>query len=302
MIPTGFKFASRLRANITPKDIKLRIDEIYKQFAGAGWKNLPGEIVDEILGHLSDDLGALKACSLTCKSLFGAARPLIHQRLCLVSGWKEGPLFGRLKRGHRAIERLIDADRSGLLRYTRHLTFRMRDGSFGDPGKMQEYLRSISGLHTLTLDTVNTHPFIPIFDKHFSTFTNTVQHLDVRNAPGTVQQLLFTIHQFPFLEDLSIISPSETEASPQPVQTFTQSPPFRGKLTLADARSKNLLGSLAALPGGLNFCSLELFQCKHSQVVLAACSHSVTSISYLWKSRNELRCELDLSTHVRIAE
>ena len=111
--PTGF--VSRLWGNITPGVMQRRVDEISQQFAGAGWKHLPGELVEEILGHLLDDLGALKACSLTCKNLFGAARPLIHQRRRLVSGHKKISLLGHLQRGRREIERLIDADRSGLL-------------------------------------------------------------------------------------------------------------------------------------------------------------------------------------------
>ena len=37
--------------------------------------------------------------------------------------------------------------------------------------------------------------------------------------------------------------------------------------------------SLVALPGGLNSCSLELFRCGDSRVILDACSHGVTSIS-----------------------
>ena len=304
MIPTGL--ASRLWASILPGlDMQHRVDEISKQFTGSGWKDLPRELVDEIMGHLLDDPDALRACSLTCKNLFGAARPLIHQRLCLVSGLKKGSIFSRLMRGHRAIERLIDADRSGLLRYTRHLTFGMKDGSF-DPEKMQEYLprlRSISGLHTLTLDTVDIHPFVPVFDEHFGMFTNTLRHLDIRNVSGTGRQLLYVICQFPLLEDLSIISPSESEVDLQPghpVPLITQSPPLRGELVLAYSCSKRLLGGLAALPGGLNFRSLESFRCKHSQIALAACSHSVTSISHLWNPWNDDNCESNPTARVKI--
>ena len=288
-----------------------RIDEISKQFAGAGWKHLPRELVDEILDRLLDDPEALRACSLTCKILFSAARPLIHQRLYLVSGPERpvpgGSLFGRNRRGgHRGFERLIEVDHSGLLHYTRHLTFRMKDGSF-NPGRMREYLprlRSIARLHSLTLDTFNILPFTSVFDKHFGTFTNTLRHLDIRNARGTEQQLLYIICQFPLLEDLSIISPSELEADLQPdhpVPTITRSPPLRGKLFLAYGCSKGFLCGLATLPGGLNFRSLELFRCTHSQVALVACSHSVMSISYLWKVWDEATCELNLSTHMLAA-
>ena len=64
---------------LMPGGKQRRVDDISKQFTGAGWKHLLLELVDEILGYLLDDLDALRACSLTCKHLFGTTRPLIHQ-------------------------------------------------------------------------------------------------------------------------------------------------------------------------------------------------------------------------------
>jgi len=264
------------------------------QFTGSGWKHLPQELVDEILGHLLDDLDALEACSLTCKPLFGATRPLIHQRMCLVSkppylGYPKPkePLFSFCRGGPEAFERLVVANRSGLLRYTRYLTFKMDDGSF-NPTNMQKYhphLRSITNLHSLTLVPFRIHPFIPVFRECFGMFTCTLRHLEIRNALGTGLQLSYIVSQFPLLEDLTIVSPTEDAAHPghrHPVPAITESPPLRGTLGLVKVDARELFGGLAALPGGPNCCSLELFRCKDSQVVLEACSHSITSVSYLW--------------------
>ena len=275
-----------------PDNTHRRVDNLSKRFTGAGWMDLPQELVDEILGYLRDDLAALKACSLTCKHLFGATRPLIHQRLCLATrlDWMPYPkpkvsLFGRRKRPPEAFGRLIDADRSGLLRYTRHLTFKIEGGPFV-PSNIREYLphlRSITELHGLTFITFCVYLFIPVFDECFGMFASTLRHLDIRIAHGTEQQLLYIICQFPLLEDLNIVSPVKVVAYPEhPVPTIIQSPPLRGKLVLAQVYSAELFEGLAALPSGLNFRSLELFRCGGSRAVLAACGHSVTSISYLW--------------------
>ena len=293
-------------------DIQRRIDDISKHFTGDGWKNLPQELVDEILGHLTDDLDDLKACSLACKHLFGATRPLIHRRLCLVS--RPDPttypkpkrsLFNRRESASKAFERLVDADRSGLLRYTRHLTFKIGGGSL-NPKTMQEYLphlQSITKLHGLTLIAFDVHPFIPVFDQCFGMFTNTVRHLDIRNSYVTEQQLLYTICQFPLLEDLTFVSPTEIAANPgRPVPAITRSPPLRGKLFLADVYPGELLEGVAALPGGLHFRSLELFRCEGQQAVLAACGHTVTSISYLWYTWDGVDGESSPSIHVGIAK
>ena len=294
---------------LTSGGIQQRVDAISKRFTGSGWKRLPQELVDEILGYLLDDLNALKACSRTCKSLFGATRPLIHQRLCLVSrpaglGHPKEPRSSLRKRTPEAFKRLIDADRSGLLRYTRYLTFKIEDDSF-NPENMQKYhphLRSITNLHSLTLMPFRVRPFIPVFNECFGTFTRTLRHLDIRNAHTTELQILYVISRFPLLEDLTVISPIEDAADPwehHPVPATTQSPPLRGTLVLVQMGSRELFEGLGALPSGLNSRSLEFFRCRESQVVLDACSHTVTSISYMLCVWNINR-ESSSYVHVRI--
>ena len=295
-------FASLLWTKLISDNIQRRVDNISRQFTGAGWKDLPQELVNEILGYLLDDLAALKACSLTCKYLFGATRPLIHKWLCLASRQDQkahpepkGSLFGRRKRVPEAFERLVGADRSGLLRYTRHLTFEMESDSFS-LRNIQEYLprlRSITELHTLTLITPRAYLFIQVFAEYFGIFTNTLRHLDldIRNAHGaaTAHQFLHIICQFPLLEDLSIVSPDKAVVHPgYPVSTITWSPPFRGKLLLAQMYPGALSEGLATLPGGLHFRSLELIWCRCPgiQAVLAASSGTVASVSYLWPVRD----------------
>ena len=112
-IPVGF--VSLMRIKTIQGDIRHRVDDISNQFPAAGWKHLPQELVDEILSYLLDDPGALKACSLTRKCLFGAARPHMHQRLvCFYSrlerSKRNGWLFGRRKKVPGAFEQSIDVD------------------------------------------------------------------------------------------------------------------------------------------------------------------------------------------------
>ena len=195
-------------------------------------------------------------------------------------------LFSRSGRDPGAYERLVDADRLDLLRYARHLTVKAEDGSL-NPKNMQKYLpylRSIPKLRTLTLGTFHLHPHIPVFYEHFGMFTSTLRHLDIRNAECGAPELLYIICQFPLLEDLTIMSPTNGIILPpgHPVPTITQSPPLRGKLVLVQAWSRELSEGLAAFPGGLNFRSLELSWCNNLEVIFAVC-HTVTSISYLWR-------------------
>ena len=248
--------------------------------------------MDEILGYLLEDLHALKACSLTCKRLFGATRPLIHQRLVCV-GTRPAPqkpkqsLFGRRRRHPGSFERLVDAGRLGVLCYTRHLTLKPTDEHSKpcfNPSDLQEYLpqlQSITKLDSLTLEIFHLPLFTPVFDEYFGIFANTLRHLHVRRANGTPWALLYIVSKFPLLEDLTIISPANWFTAP-PVPAITQSPPLRGKLVLVNAHPRELIDGLAAFPGGLNFQSIALAQCGHQQAVLVACGRTATSISYLW--------------------
>ena len=323
-------FASRLLIKPTPgnstpdniqhrtDDIQRRVDDISKQFPGAGWKDLPQELVDKILGRLLGDLRSLKACSLTCKCLFGATRPLIHQHLVIDSRLYHKPKlwhFGRRKKGPGPFERLVDADRSGVLPYTQHLIFKAKfpySSANFDPSDLQEHLpriRSITKLHTLALRSFPVYQFYPVVGEYFGAFFSTLRHLDMRNNPATVQQLLYFICQFPLLEDLTIVVPHQ-EYINHPFPMITQSPPLRGKLVLVRPAWLGLIEGLAALPGGLNFHSVEFFQCaawRHPSlglypdlsVILVACSSTLTSVSYLLRM-GSWECELNPSIHVHI--
>ena len=168
-----------------------------------------------------DDLRALKACSLICKHLFSATRPPVCQRLlCLGSGSEhprpKGFLFSHHKREPGAFDQLIDADRLGTLRYPQHITFKPKNASFNphfNPRDIQKYLslfRSITKSHTLTIGSFHLHSFVPVFQRTFlGMFTNTLRHLDIRNANGTEQGLSYIVCQFPLLEDLTIVSPAQ---------------------------------------------------------------------------------------------
>ena len=178
--------------------------------------------MDEILGYLLNDLAALKAYSLTYRQLFGATRPLIHKWLCLAPRQNrkahpkpKGSLFGRRKRAPEEFERLIGADRWGILCYTQNLTFEM-GGDSSRPRNAQEYLPHLRSITELRTQARSHHPSRPpVYSgfrchEYFGIFTNTLRHFDVRNAHDTTaQRLLYVVCQFPLLEDPSIMSPDK---------------------------------------------------------------------------------------------
>ena len=243
--------------------------------------------------YLSEDLPALKACSLTCKIMLSSVRPLIGSWLCLSPARKRKSkcrsaksLLKRSKRGLGDLERLVDMDHRGLLPHTHHLVLKMGGLSL-TPQSLQPYTPyfiSINDLQTLAIDGLDVTAFVPVFNSCLGMFTRSLRSLDIRHIWDSDRQLLWFISQFPLLEDLSIRSCYALYffLGPSPPLIRT-SPPFRGHLNLSLIMdSQSLCEALAQFPGGLNFTSLELKGCGKPAAVIAACQFSLKSVSYTW--------------------
>jgi len=88
-----------------------------------------------------------------------------------------------------AFERLIDADRSGVLPYTRHLTLgpKVHDCHIPfNPSDLQEYLphlRLITELRTLTLDSFGVCPSLSRFSTNISACSPTLYDTSTYEEP-----------------------------------------------------------------------------------------------------------------------
>lgn len=258
-----------------------------------GWNQLPTELVDEILRYLWDDLPTLKACALTCKILYGSARPLIGSWLYLSPVQKRNSnarsmksLLNRSKKGLDSLARLAEIDRRGCLPHTRHLVLKMDELSLL-PHCLRPYtpyFHSIGKLQTLVVDGLDVTAFMPVFHSCLGMFTTSLRSLDIRHIWDSDRQLLWFISQFPLLEDLSIRSCYALYFFLGPAPPLIRTaPPFRGNLNLSLIMdSQSLCEALAQFPGGLNFTSLELKGCGKPGAIISACQHSLKSISYTW--------------------
>lgn len=257
------------------------------------WDRLPPELVDKILRYLSDDLPALKACSLTCKIMLSSARPIIGSWLCLSPARDQKlnrrsmkSLLKRPERGSDSLERLGDMDRQGFLPHTRHLVLKM-EGHTLVPQSLQPYIPyflHIDNLQTLVIDGLDVSAFVPMFHNCLGMFRHSLRSLDIGHIWDTDRQLLWFISQFPLLDDLSVRSCYTLYffLGPSP-PLFLTSPPLRGHLNLSLVTdSLSLCEALARLPRGLNFTSLELKGCEKPAVIITACRRSLKSVSYIW--------------------
>ena len=257
-----------------------------------GCMGVPQELVDGIVNMLFDDLRALKACSLTCKSMFASARPLIHQKLYLnlqnadIARTEATEKKTRYKPGNHVFSFLTFMGEHGLLRYTRQI-------HIGSPGRFTpealrphlRYFRSLDRVHTLIICgfMVGTVNWATHFNNYFVNLYPTLTSLSLRFPFGHYRLLLQFVLQFPNLENLCLEKLHKEEEIPQRLAIPAipdKSPPLSGHLRLCgtdyhmDASGDRWLVDLAHnLPNGIKFRSIELDRItgQRAQHILSAC-------------------------------
>ncbi|KAF9785542.1 hypothetical protein BJ322DRAFT_837976 [Thelephora terrestris] len=198
-----------------------------------GFKDLPLEIVDEILEHLADDRSALGACSLTCKALFCSSRPIIHRRIFVV-GMGGSHTTGEQAKQAANLARfrtLLAAAECGLARYARDLTIRM--GTTFEPENLQPFLpqfQKFARLNSLTLHNFNPTPFLPAFEQYFGHLAQQIQSFKFIYPSGAQGDMISFISRFPNLDDLEFCSFPRLHSEEFNAHSVQTSPTLRGTL------------------------------------------------------------------------
>ena len=256
--------------------------------------DLPRELIDKIM-HYNGDLQTLKNCSLTSRAFYSAARPLIHRRIVLgltstiVSAWPESLSYEDYLDQADVFHarRLSAAEERGLLRYG-YVQEVDLDLGINNPENVLQFrqLRDLDTVHTLTIDRLDLHKFLPIFERTFSQFVPALRSLSLKSTRcENAHQLIEFICRFPHLDDLALTNPcglgdtrfasaSPGSAVPGPQQAL----PLRGHLGLTGTGP--LVQCLLDLPGGIRFHSIEAS--SHIQdlgKLLVACSSTLEVLS-----------------------
>ena len=120
---------------------------------------LPTELIHYIMDILGDDLPALKACSLTCRTMLTSARRLIHQALYLtpendqsVPTRRDRLRFLKWNNNDVELRFLSYVGERGFLQYTRRVHICMSE-TFAPDALLPRlhHFRSLDRVHTLTL-------------------------------------------------------------------------------------------------------------------------------------------------------
>ena len=256
---------------------------------------LPQELVEHIVNIFRDDRKALTAFSLTCKSMFVSARPLIHRILCLTTKisqristpaekkWYE---HGYRRKSESHLSFMAERD---LLKYVRHLI--IPNGSKLDPYSLGqlEHFKSLDRIDTLTIDYYDGSLWNHDYNHYFAHFYPTLTTLEFHSPAGGYLYVLQFALQFPNLQNLtfgSLLDIPQSGLIPPAPFVGSQSPPLRGRLRCVNLNSpRHSLPKEFAfdLPNGINFRSVEFTNVdwEQRQQILDGCASSLREYTML---------------------
>jgi len=255
-----------------------------------GCMGLPQELVDHIMERLHDDLRALKACSLTCKSMFASTRHLIHQTLYLTLRNNRGVPTHHPGRGHSDTELrfLSFMGKRGFLQYTRQVHFHM--GHVFAPDFLLPHLgqlQSLDRVHSFTIEACDALLWQSHHDTIFTHFYPTLTSLTLHRPLSHYRYVLQFALQFPNLQNLCIEHPAGSEwIRPGLITpaTIDVPPPLRGHFRLVGVGVVRWPTKFSyELPSGINFRSVELqgVPRNQGQKIVRACAGTLEDLAIM---------------------
>jgi len=242
----------------------------------------PIEIVEMIIAHLTRDLGALKACSLTCYSWYTAAVPHIHRTLVLgerrpdKNRHKLKPLFKLHKLG---LVPLIKEIRVDQLMFGKDPWFVPQEFS----PRALRYFSAFANVRALALQGLEIHRFIPGIERYFGHLSLTLRSITLCYPRCTPRQLSYFLSLFSNLDDVDISSP---RPPPYAAAIDTDLVPFsapklQGRLKLRDFDWVETWTDLIASCGSLRFHYMDLRRVGDcAPILLGACAKTLETLQF----------------------
>ena len=243
----------------------------------------PYDVVEAIIAHLIDDLGDLKACSLTCRSWYSAAVPHLHHTLTLRRRTEFGVTRGQLRPLH-------ELHRLGLIPFVKDLRVEQISnpgGGFAPQAFVHDDLRYFSAfvnVHTLKLHRLEIYRFVPFIMHYFGHFSPTLRSIVLFTPNCTTRQLLHFLSLFSNLDDIEIEDPISSIPDitvPNTALAPFSAPKLRGRLVLRDFRWVNTWIRFTALCGGLRFRHIDMFASQVcAPTLLKACANTLETLRF----------------------
>jgi len=184
---------------------------------------------------------------------------------------------------------LSAAAERGLAQYIRKLTVKI--GEEFTPKNLLPYLpqfQTFALLTSLTLHHFDPTPFLHSFERYFGHLAQQMRSLEFIYPPGPQDDMMYFISQFPNLEDLGFDSFPQHNLDPcekYTISTIRSSPTLGGTLrvTSTNAWRTDSLKSLARLPSGLRFRSIEYLHCTgiDPNIIIRECTSTLQFLTHV---------------------
>jgi len=252
----------------------------------------PHDIVEMIVAHLTHHHYTLKMCSLTCRSWYIAATRHLHHTFTF-TGIR--PEIDRSR-----LEPLSKLHELGLIPLVKEI--RVRRGAGGGPWFLPrafspidlQYFSAFSNVHTLNVENMQIHRFIPGIERYFEHFSPTLRSVALYNPCCTPRQLSYFLSLFPNLDDIDI---DQTDAHvPNPTIPDTElvlfsAPKLQGRLTLRDFRWVEPWTHLTSSCGDLRFRHMDLREVGGcAPVLLEACAETLETLRFNTRDGSVSEC------------
>ena len=242
----------------------------------------PHDIVEMIIVYLICHRRTLKACSLACRSWYTAAVPHLHRTVTLTGG---RPEIDRSR-----LEPLSKLHELGLISFAREIRVRQGPGSsswfvpqaFGHLDL--RYFSAFANVHTLNVENMQIHHFIPDIEHYFGHLSPTLQSITLYDPRCSPQQLSHFLSFFPNLDDVNIrISYTHKfdTTAPETELALLPTPRLRGRLVLYNFPWAEAWTHLISSCGGLRFHHVDLRKnVSCAPVLLEACADTLETLRF----------------------
>ena len=244
-----------------------------------------------IIAYLFYDVRTLRACSLTCYSLYIAAVPHLHHTLTVDINSYLCSLQARPPTYHSSqwTNHIQHMNKLDLLPFVKKL--RICGTQIGHRHGFYPELASYSLLHKfsalsnvreLLIEYLDISNFTQRPQRLFCHFLPTVQSLALIKPKGSHRQIIYFIGLFQHLEDLNLQPKFPKLKQEYSVDDLTLiphfAPPLRGRLTMLFSNKVELVGDMISLFGGLRFRSMDLYCVDGMRLLLGACAETLETL------------------------
>ena len=228
---------------------------------------LPQEIVDIIVGHVSDDRDTLFACTHLSRTWCIAARSHLHRNFTISSA--------------EDFQSVEDLQNLGIVHLVRKvLVAQMFNQSDYLSSQNLTHFHAFTHLQELSIKYLDIGELLVWLHQHCDILRSTVRTLTLLYPRCSIKQLICFIGLFSNLENLAVNSIDSVDLHESQVPVMEGSPPLTGRLSLSGILDQQFLSALAWMPNGLGFRTVDMQFCGDAQEIIDACAGTITRLIY----------------------